>query len=106
MKKDEPPEISNLSFGDVETNKLDKSSSGGNYIIRVPGEHYGKAFHKSFEDFKSKTGRSEIKIYSWNVNGFSAVSKKAEFKEFMNECEPDILCLNETKIDKDKLIKT
>lgn len=37
-----------------------------------------------------------MKIISWNVNGIRAVLKK-NFVEFVQEHEPDILCLQETK---------
>lgn len=38
-----------------------------------------------------------MKIYSWNVNGIRAVIKKGEFQKFIEEHDPDILCLQETK---------
>lgn len=41
-------------------------------------------------------------IYSWNVNGLRAVSKKGFF-EFIVEKSPDILCIQETKLQEDKL---
>lgn len=37
-----------------------------------------------------------VKIYSWNVNGFRAVLGK-NFLEFVDEHEPDVLCVQETK---------
>ena len=43
-----------------------------------------------------------MEIYSWNVNGLRAVSKKGLF-EFMAETSPDILCIQETKLQEDKL---
>ncbi|GAA0743672.1 exodeoxyribonuclease III [Clostridium oceanicum] len=43
-----------------------------------------------------------MKIYSWNVNGIRAIFKK-NFLDFIKEEEPDILCLQETKIQDDKL---
>ena len=39
---------------------------------------------------------SELKIISWNVNGFRAVVGKGFF-DFVREEEPDILCIQETK---------
>lgn len=39
-----------------------------------------------------------MKIYSWNVNGIRAVIKKGALEPFMKEHTPDILCLQETKI--------
>jgi exodeoxyribonuclease-3 len=38
-----------------------------------------------------------IKLYSWNVNGLRAVLKK-NFHNFLETEQPDILCLQETKI--------
>lgn len=38
-----------------------------------------------------------ISIYSWNVNGIRAVHKKGLFEPFIAKCQPDILCLQETK---------
>jgi len=40
----------------------------------------------------------EIKIVTWNVAGFSAVLKKG-FEKYLSSESPDILCLNETKIN-------
>tara|TARA_B110000014_G_C20124716_1_gene598164 strand:- start:3383 stop:4141 length:759 start_codon:yes stop_codon:yes gene_type:complete len=37
-----------------------------------------------------------MKIVSWNVNGIRAVLKKG-FLDFMNDINPDIICLQETK---------
>lgn len=38
-----------------------------------------------------------MKIYSWNVNGIRAVHNKGLFIPFIEEHQPDILCLQETK---------
>ncbi len=38
-----------------------------------------------------------LKIFSWNVNGLRAVINKGALKKFIDECQPDILCLQETK---------
>jgi exodeoxyribonuclease-3 len=38
-----------------------------------------------------------MKLYSWNVNGIRAVIKKGTFQTFVEEHQPDILCLQETK---------
>ena len=37
-----------------------------------------------------------MKLISWNVNGIRAVIKKG-FYDFMNEYDPDIICIQETK---------
>lgn len=39
----------------------------------------------------------KIKLYSWNVNGIRAVTKKELFQPFLDAEKPDILCLQEIK---------
>lgn len=39
----------------------------------------------------------KVKIYSWNVNGIRAVHTKGVFGPFVQQHQPDILCLQETK---------
>jgi exodeoxyribonuclease III len=43
-----------------------------------------------------------MRIYSWNVNGLRAILKKDFFK-FIEEEDPDILCLQETKLQENQL---
>lgn len=43
-----------------------------------------------------------MKIYSWNVNGIRAVWNKGMFQKFIEEHDPDILCLQETKAQRDQ----
>jgi exodeoxyribonuclease-3 len=43
-----------------------------------------------------------MKIYSWNVNGIRAVWNKGLFQKFIEEHQPDILCLQETKAHRDQ----
>lgn len=43
-----------------------------------------------------------MKIYSWNVNGLRAVLKKG-FLEWINEEQPDVLCIQETKLQENQL---
>ena len=38
-----------------------------------------------------------MKLYSWNVNGIRAVLRKGELQSFMQQYDPDILCLQEIK---------
>lgn len=40
-----------------------------------------------------------IKLYSWNVNGIRAVVKKGAFQSFIEQHQPDILGLQETKAE-------
>lgn len=43
-----------------------------------------------------------MKIYSWNVNGIRAVWNKGALQKFIDEHDPDILCLQETKAAPDQ----
>lgn len=43
-----------------------------------------------------------MKLYSWNVNGIRAVWNKGLFQKFVEEHDPDILCLQETKAQQDQ----
>lgn len=43
-----------------------------------------------------------MKIISWNVNGIRAVHKKGLLMPFLKKHDPDILCLQETKADKEQ----
>ena len=43
-----------------------------------------------------------MKIISWNVNGIRAAIKKG-FYDFMENENPDIICLQETKAHKDQV---
>ena len=43
-----------------------------------------------------------MKIISWNVNGIRAVIKKG-FYDFLNEYNPDIICVQETKANKEQV---
>jgi exodeoxyribonuclease-3 len=38
-----------------------------------------------------------MRLVSWNVNGIRAVSKKGLFIPFVDELDPDVICLQETK---------
>ena len=43
-----------------------------------------------------------MKLISWNVNGLRAVINK-RFKNFYNDINPDIMCLQETKMQQDQI---
>jgi exodeoxyribonuclease-3 len=47
-----------------------------------------------------RKANAQMKLYSWNVNGIRAVTRKGTFQEFMAAHQPDILCLQETKAEK------
>ena len=41
------------------------------------------------------------KFASWNVNGLRAIERKGLLRPFIEEQKPDVLCLQEVKIDED-----
>lgn len=41
-----------------------------------------------------------MKLYSWNVNGIRAVLTKGALQKFIDEHDPDMLCLQETKAER------
>ena len=43
------------------------------------------------------------KICSWNVNGIRAVERKGLFQPFINSLKPDIICLQETKANREQV---
>ena len=46
---------------------------------------------------------ARIKLYSWNVNGIRAVTRKKLFEPFLEAEKPDILCLQEIKAKPDQI---
>ncbi len=42
-----------------------------------------------------------MKIYTWNINGLRAVLKKPEFKDFLDQEKPDVLLMQEIKINEE-----
>lgn len=45
-----------------------------------------------------------MRIISWNVNGIRAVHKKGFFVPFVKKYQPDIICLQETKAQKEQTV--
>ena len=43
------------------------------------------------------SGVGMLKIFSWNVNGLRAVIRKGALQKFIDEHQPDVLCLQEIK---------
>jgi hypothetical protein len=57
--------------------------------------------HYSVNTLKAGSGNtpSALKITSWNVNGLRSVLRKNAIENLIDIDKPDILCLNETRID-------
>ena len=47
--------------------------------------------------------QKSLKLYSWNVNGIRAVSKKGSLTEFFDRHDPDIFCLQEIKANEEQI---
>lgn len=43
-----------------------------------------------------------MKLYSWNVNGIRAVLTKGALQKLIDQHDPDVLCLQETKASRDQ----
>jgi len=52
-----------------------------------------------------KFSKPDILISSFNVNGLRAILKKNDLINYIKTREPDIICLNETKIDEETIKK-
>ncbi len=46
---------------------------------------------------------ADIKLFSWNVNGLRAVLRKGALQQFLQDQNPDILCLQEIKCTKEQV---
>lgn len=44
-----------------------------------------------------------LRLYSWNVNGIRAVTRKGLWQPFLDSEQPDILCLQEIKANPDQI---
>ena len=60
----------------------------------------------TYPGFKKEIDKPKLRISHWNVNGIRAVLKKKEFEDYLDSTQLDILCLNETKINKKKFFKS
>ena len=60
--------------------------------IKTPEANKEELFHPIPKDTK-------LKIMSWNVNGIRSVINRGDLQNLITKENPDILCLNETKID-------
>jgi len=99
-----------LIFGNKKKQTFKRSS----YITKASpvalgpdyGVKYGNAKYSSFENTKKETGSSKVNIYCWNINGINARINDGKLKEFFRDANPDIICINETKTDIDKIDKS
>ena len=59
-------------------------------------KNWGKASLDEFPDGKAR-------LFSWNINGLNAVTEKGLLQDFIDKFAPDVLCLQETKSDLQKI---
>lgn len=74
-------------------------------IQKTLGDFGLGAKNKQSSEISEIPNDAEVRIYSWNVAGLRAVLKKPGWKEFIDAENPDILCLNETKVDENTIEK-
>ena len=55
--------------------------------------------HTKMWEYGSGKTPDKLLISSWNVNGIRSVINKKDLPNYLERVKPDILCLNETKID-------
>ena len=53
---------------------------------------------------KTIPSKTSIKLYSWNINGARAVTRKGFF-DWFKQADPDILCMQETRARTDQVLK-
>lgn len=53
--------------------------------------------------YTALTMATTITIHSWNVNGLRACIRKGDFNAYIKKYSPDILCLQETKANKEQV---
>ncbi len=63
---------------------------------------HGTSVFLQYSSISHPTIEELMKLYSWNVNGIRAAEKKG-FLDWLEETQPDILCLQETKANVDQL---
>ena len=59
--------------------------------------------HKTGGERKSGHGSKSIKVFYSNIDGL--ISKKLELGDYIREMKPEVICLTETKIDKDVVLE-
>jgi hypothetical protein len=61
--------------------------------------------HTTLWEYGSGVTPNKLFISSWNVNGIRSVLNKKELQNYVEKDKPDIICINETKIDHDAFQK-
>ena len=77
-----------------------QSNLGGFFgLQKQPSSKFqGTAKYDSFQT-------DQVSIWHWNINGLNAVCERGDLQEFLKKTNPDILCLNEIKMDYEKMDK-
>ena len=91
--------------------KATKAEQKSRKITKAKSWHTGQQFLTKFISVKtqfSSTGDGKIPddtilISCWNINGLRAMLGKPHLIDYFKQRSPDIICFNETKVDKDSL---
>lgn len=79
----------------IEAELVKKNKSKQHVAGSVPT---GKSSSDRWKAGDGKTP-SKLTISSWNVNGIRSVLNKKDLQNYVAKLKPDMICINETKID-------
>ncbi|KAL4429737.1 hypothetical protein ABPG74_001423 [Tetrahymena malaccensis] len=99
-KKNDESEDEENNSDQEEEEKTDAKSKPSS-----KGDTYSKEGNYQGALGNGKFGKDTIVISSWNVNGIRAVQKKGELENYIKSLNPDVICLNESKIDSEAFKK-
>ncbi|KAL4438947.1 hypothetical protein ABPG74_016667 [Tetrahymena malaccensis] len=109
VKKSSSVSESEQSQSSVATQKTKKQAQLGDFFAGIKKKPEAEVEDKVEINTELGDGiwkdRSSIKIACWNVNGLRAVLKREDLQKYIKQENPDILCLNETKIDESNFLK-
>ena len=85
-------------MGQTSVSKCERELKKLECTINYGGQRSGKNAIRDEESFAKV--RMKIKILSWNVRGVNNPEKKKVIKQFTRDQQVDLVCLQETKVQK------
>ena len=92
----------NISYSKEKTTKKTKKETKQKTLLNF---NFSEKKSETFEFGDGKINKDKIDISSWNINGIRAVEKNKNLSKYIENYNPDILCLSELKIDKEAFQK-